>query len=813
MLFMKFVPNFLLCVLILLYCHNSILASADDGNLVLENDAANCETYMVVTELADTIPCNRVLNFDGQNDFIASNSPLIGNKPFTVEVWFKSENSGLNICTTSDLKNFKWLFSWVGELFGAGECGGKLALIYQPLNASGNHFVQNLPIKFVNDQKWHHLAIGYSIQTGGDIWFDGALLASLGANQFPFSEFFRLGSKVNQEGVNWKGSVDEFRIWDHKRTSLEIRNFYKCRLQGNENGLITYYSMEQGNPESNNSSIKVLEDFSTRNNDGQISNFALTNKVSNFICSDSSHLDTACLEKLCDLDFTYVVTNCNSVKFTSVVKYYPNNDNAEYLWEGKDFNFSSSLPNPTYVFLGNKEEYEICLTVVSNYCRKTVCKKVKVMPPQKPIFNNCPGQYLFYGCTAEFEIDVTAIDPCTETDPFTFSFKRSDLKSFDDPYPQGKTQLIFYATTLSGLRDSCIVTVEVRDTIAPKCNAQLIGLYLDQSGVASIQTSQLSTTFFDNCGKIQFEDKKSNFECKDLNREHIFTFEINDEAGNSTICNYPIIIRDTIKPGIVVQDLILEAGDLEGAYVDYTPNIFDNCTAVTQVCNIPSGSFFNCGNHTVICTVTDLAGNTSSDSFAITVNGCESCCKDQNQFNVLLQKSLNVLPLTTSTGACIVQLFPPDLKDCQYITQLRWDDGTITNGVFPDSLEFIHEYFQPGTYDICIRITEDKELKCFIGEICKTISVNEDCNIFTGTDHSILPKFSLSPNPVCNELYIHSEAKIEMGIIHDITGRAVSTIKDLTSETIDVSFLSAGIYWLSIVLHDGRTRNLSFIKQ
>ncbi|MBK8701779.1 MAG: HYR domain-containing protein [Saprospiraceae bacterium] len=802
-----------LCIFIFLLHQFGVLANSKYDGLCFETCATAYQEAVVFPYLIDTLPCNRVLNFDGQNDFTASNSPLIGNKAFTVEVWFKSENSGLNLCTTSDLKNFKWLFSWVGELFGVGECGGKLALIYQPLNVSGNHFVQNLPVKFVNDQKWHHLAIGYDNQTGGDIWFDGVLLASLGANQFPFSEFFRLGSKFNQEGLNWKGSVDEFRIWDHKRTALEIRTFYQCRLDGNEKGLITYYSMEQGTPEGDNTSIKLLEDFSTRNNAGQITNFALNKKLSNFICSDSSHLDTTCLEKLCDLDFTYVVTNCNSVKFTSVVKYYPNNENLEFLWEGKDFNFSSSLPNPTYVFLGNKEEYEICLTVVSNYCRKTVCKKVKVMPPQKPVFNNCPGQFLFYGCTAELDIDVTAIDPCTEKDPFTFSFKRSDLKSFDDPYPQGTTQLIFYATTLSGLTDSCVVTVEVKDTISPVCNTQLIERYLNQSGSAFIETSELAQSFFDNCGKVVFENTKLNFECKDIGKEKLFAFKIRDEAGNERSCNYPILIKDTIPPEIVVQDLIADAGDLEGAYVDYAPNIFDNCPGVTQVCNIPSGSFFKCGTHTVICTATDLAGNSSTDSFYITVNGCESCCKDQNQFNALLQKSLNILPVTTSTGVCLVQLFPPKLKDCQYITQLRWDDGTITNGLFPDSLEFIHEYFQPGTYDICVRITEDKDRKCFIGEICKTISVNEDCNIVSGTVHNLFQKISLAPNPVYNEFYLHSEAKVEKGIIHDITGRSVFVIKDMSSQIIDVSFLSPGIYWLSLTLHDGSTKNLSFIKQ
>ncbi|MBK9687540.1 MAG: T9SS type A sorting domain-containing protein [Saprospiraceae bacterium] len=750
---------------------------------------------------------------DGLNDFVAINSPLVGYKPFTIEVWFKSENVGTTVCSSTDLNGFKWLFSWVGELLGVGECDGKLALVYQPLNGAGNHFIQNLPVKKIDDQKWHHLAIGYDNQTGGTIWFDGTLLMSLGNNQLTFSEFYRIGSKFDQQGINWKGPVDEFRIWNYKRSSEEIRKQYQCRLFGNEKDLIAYYTMEHGIPGGNNTGISLLKDFSIKNNSGRLTNFSLNTDTSNFVCSDSTQLDTLCQDSLCRLDFTFEVTTCTSVNFMANADYYPGNQNIEYFWEGQDFSFTSNSPNPSFIFDGSQSEYEICLTAISQYCNKTICKKIGITKPGPPVFKNCPDQVTLFGCSAEYELNVEAIDPCTNFSPFLFSFKRSDLKNFNEPYPLGQTKVYFFATTLSGLSDSCVVDIFVKDTVPPVCNSQIIELYLNGQGKAAVETDQLKGQFYDNCGKVIYENVKTSFSCDNVNKETKFNFKIRDESENTTSCSFPVLVKDTFIPQIFVRDTTVTADETGGAVVNYSVNMADNCPGTTLTCSMPSGSQFPCGTNIVQCTATDISGNTSSSFFYVNVIDCEDCCKNSEKFQLLLEQDITIEAQTNQSGACVVQLYPPKLKECQFVTQLMWDDGTITNGLFPDSLDFIHEYFQPGTYDICVRITEDKDRKCFIGEICKTISVNEDCNIVSGTVHNLFQKISLAPNPVYNEFYLHSEAKVEKGTIHDITGRTVVVIKDMSSQIIDVSFLSPGIYWLSLTLHDGSTKNLSFIKQ
>jgi hypothetical protein len=64
---------------------------------------------------------------------------------------------------------------------------------------------------------------------------------------------------------------------------------------------------------------------------------------------------------------------------------------------------------------------------------------------------------------------------------------------------------------------------------------------------------------------------------------------------------------------------VVPVGGCGGAVTFNGATATDNCPGVTVVCTPPSGSVLGPGVHTINCTATDAAGNTSTCSFTVTV--------------------------------------------------------------------------------------------------------------------------------------------------------------------------------------------------
>lgn len=107
------------------------------------------------------------------------------------------------------------------------------------------------------------------------------------------------------------------------------------------------------------------------------------------------------------------------------------------------------------------------------------------------------------------------------------------------------------------------------------------------------------------------------------------TYTATDAGGNSVTCSFSITVTDNQPPIIVncPNNFILNntAGQCDAVATWTTPGVTDNCGAsVVQSSGLPSGSTFPVGVSTVTYTATDLAGNTSTCSFTITVIDNES---------------------------------------------------------------------------------------------------------------------------------------------------------------------------------------------
>ena len=106
---------------------------------------------------------------------------------------------------------------------------------------------------------------------------------------------------------------------------------------------------------------------------------------------------------------------------------------------------------------------------------------------------------------------------------------------------------------------------------------------------------------------------------------------------------------------------------------------------------------------------------------------------------------------------------------------------------------------------------------CFNGCIfsdCWVINVSEDCSTVTlGVSENSLNKFSVFPNPASDIIQIRGvTSEVSSTLIFSVTGRVVySAISN--SETIEISNLDSGMYFLQITSSEGNTQTQKFIKK
>jgi hypothetical protein len=99
------------------------------------------------------------------------------------------------------------------------------------------------------------------------------------------------------------------------------------------------------------------------------------------------------------------------------------------------------------------------------------------------------------------------------------------------------------------------------------------------------------------------------------------TCSATDKAGNKGDSTFTITVEDTTKPAVSVPSAITrEATSAAGATASFSASATDAVDgSVATSCEPISGSTFALGSHTVICSATDDAGNTGTDSFTVTV--------------------------------------------------------------------------------------------------------------------------------------------------------------------------------------------------
>jgi hypothetical protein len=247
----------------------SIVAGDLDGDGITELVASNYGNSVSVYQVDK--PLAGALNFDGQNDQVDLGTHF-NYQNFTIELWVKPGSTQKTYADIID-NNHTDYQSWVLQQNGS--------------NVNQYYFggsTGTSPTFSLTPNVWQHIAI-VSTSTTKTIYVNGVPVVTqtgLPAIIYNGTEHLRLGN-WGLGGRNWNGSMDELRIWNRALCQSEIQHYMNNELPfSSGNGLISYYKMNTGFVNADNSQETSLVD-ETGSHNGTLNNFALTGASSNWI--------------------------------------------------------------------------------------------------------------------------------------------------------------------------------------------------------------------------------------------------------------------------------------------------------------------------------------------------------------------------------------------------------------------------------------------------------------------------------------------------------------------------------------------------
>lgn len=121
-------------------------------------------------------------------------------------------------------------------------------------------------------------------------------------------------------------------------------------------------------------------------------------------------------------------------------------------------------------------------------------------------------------------------------------------------------------------------------------------------------------------------------------------------------------------------------------------------------------------------------------------------------------------------------------------------------------------YIENNSYTFCL-YSGDCFAGCLYAE-CWVVEVSEDCSIVTvlDTPNASIANFTVYPNPALDIIHIQGvTSQIKNTLIYSVTGQLILPAP-LNSETINISNLPSGIYFLEIITSEGDKQIQKFIK-
>jgi PKD repeat protein len=185
----------------------------------------------------------------------------------------------------------------------------------------------------------------------------------------------------------------------------------------------------------------------------------------------------------------------------------------------------------------------------------------------------------------------------------------------------GPNSVILNVEDGSSNTSSCTAQVTVLDTISPAAICQNITVYLDNTGNATINGTDVIGSSADNCDIVDPSMMSIPISCGQVG-VNIVSVPVSDVNGNVSQCLATVTILDTVSPVVVCQDVTVYL-DASGVAVisanDIDNGSLDNCGIADLALDNTSFTCSDLGVVAITLTATDSSGNTKSCSAFATV--------------------------------------------------------------------------------------------------------------------------------------------------------------------------------------------------
>ncbi|MEL7603572.1 MAG: LamG-like jellyroll fold domain-containing protein, partial [Bacillota bacterium] len=238
------------------------------------------------------------IQFGDLNNTLQYPQRIMGNTDnLTMEAWIKPTIQMLGNTSVKILYNGAGSSTYYYSGYGVGVFSQGLAVY---LGGKGMLVDQT---SLLNQNQWYHVALVREPKSSGGEWklyLNGTRLVGLtridittttdpqGFNGRP-EEVFTIG---NNPAISdqYKGCIDEVRVWNTARTAEQIRGDMYKKLNGNEANLVAYYDFENADgfsvtPGGDNTGVTTVPNKVGASGALTLSNFTLTGSISNFVSS------------------------------------------------------------------------------------------------------------------------------------------------------------------------------------------------------------------------------------------------------------------------------------------------------------------------------------------------------------------------------------------------------------------------------------------------------------------------------------------------------------------------------------------------
>jgi hypothetical protein len=239
------------------------------------NQGSNSRTVIATTSPATLSPPGNAVSFDGIDDAISV--PYLAMSKTTIETWA--------LWNPSNSTDIQFIYSRGSENLEIQVGGVANGLRFIPTTGVYLDVANAIPINI-----WTHITCVYDPANGiAKIYINGSEMdyTNNGPNpittplQTAVSATAAIGKRLSGS-LFFKGSIDEFRIFNEVRTPVQIGNDLKTTLDDSTPNLLMYFNFDDGLAGGSNTAITSFNDQSASSNPAIMTGFALTGNTSNW---------------------------------------------------------------------------------------------------------------------------------------------------------------------------------------------------------------------------------------------------------------------------------------------------------------------------------------------------------------------------------------------------------------------------------------------------------------------------------------------------------------------------------------------------